>query len=70
MLEVNNRENTIPEPMTNLLKRPPAREDVRITTYLEAELYDELMSLKNAGISIKKLVNVAIGDLLKKHDII
>lgn len=70
MLDDNEKEILVTESMNNLLKRPITREDVRITTYLEAELYDEIMRLKRAGISIKKLVNVALADLLKKYDII
>lgn len=58
------------ETMKNLLRRPPEREPIRITTYLEAELYDELMTLKKAGISIKKVINEAVSDLLKKYQII
>ncbi|MFJ8263020.1 hypothetical protein ACIQ4I_13885 [Rummeliibacillus sp. NPDC094406] len=60
---------TIPEEMKQLLKRPVKQEDIRITTYLEAELYDEVMRLKRAGISVKKVVNEAVADLLKKYDL-
>jgi hypothetical protein len=56
--------------MKQLLKRPKKRNDIRITTYLEAELYDEIVSLKKAGISIKKVINEAVADLLVKYDII
>lgn len=61
---------TIPNEMQQLLKRPIKQNDVRITTYLEAELYDEVMRLKCAGISVKKVVNEAVADLLKKYDLL
>ncbi|WP_342533880.1 hypothetical protein MHB40_03115 [Lysinibacillus sp. FSL K6-0057] len=61
---------TIPEEMKQLLKRPAKQEDIRITTYLEAELYEEVMRLKCAGISVKKIVNEAVADLLKKYDLL
>lgn len=60
----------IQEKMPTLLKRPDVRADIRITTYLEAELYDVVMDLKKAGISVKKIVNEAVADLLKKYDLI
>lgn len=62
--------NNLPEAIKTLLKRPLERADIRITTYLEAELFDEVMTLKKAGISIKKVINEAISDLLKKYEII
>lgn len=64
------KETEVREKMSNLLKRPPERRDLRITTYLEAELYDQLMTLKEAGISVKKVINEAVADLLKKYDLI
>ena len=60
----------VPTEMKQLLKRPEEREDVRITTYLEAELYEEVMRLKRAGISVKKVVNEAVADLLKKYKLL
>ncbi|KGA97229.1 hypothetical protein AJ85_17065 [Alkalihalobacillus alcalophilus ATCC 27647 = CGMCC 1.3604] len=60
----------VPTEMKQLLKRPEEREDVRITTYLESELYEEVMRLKKAGISVKKVVNEAVADLLKKYNIL
>ncbi len=39
-------------------------------TTLETELYDEVIRLKKAGISIKKVMNEAVGDLLVKYNII
>lgn len=62
--------NTIPLEMQQLLKRPVNQADVRITTYLEVELYEEVMSLKRAGISVKKVVNEAVADLLKKYNLL
>lgn len=56
--------------MKQLLKRPRKQEDIRITTYLEAELYNEVMRLKHAGISVKKVVNEAVADLLKKYNLL
>lgn len=56
--------------MQQLLKRPAKQEDFRITTYLESELYEEVMRLKRAGISVKKIVNEAVADLLKKYDLL
>lgn len=56
--------------MGALLKRPLERQDLRITTYLEAELYDQVMTLKKAGISVKKVINEEVADLLKKYDLI
>lgn len=61
---------TIPTEMQQLLKRPDKQANIRITTYLEAELYDEVMRLKRAGISIKKVVNEAVADILKKYDLL
>lgn len=61
---------TIPEEMKQLLERPTMQKDIRITTYLEAELYNEVMRLKRAGISVKKVVNEAVADLLKKYDLL
>lgn len=63
-------EKQIHEVMKQFLKRPEKREDVRITTYLEAELFEEVMTLKKAGISIKKVINEAVADLLRKYDLI
>ena len=60
----------IPTEMKQLLKRPEAKEDVRITTYLESELYEEIMRLKKVGVSVKKVVNEAIADLLKKYNLL
>lgn len=60
----------IPREMEQLLKRPGNRSDKRITTYLEAELYDELMRLKQMGVSIKKVVNEAVYDLLSKYELL
>ena len=60
----------IPYEMKSLLKRPDKRSAIRITTYLEAELYEEVMRLKRAGISVKKVVNEAVADLLKKYDLL
>lgn len=62
--------NEIPTEMEDLLRRPAKKQDIRITTYLEAELYEEIMTLKRAGISIKKVINEAVADLLRKYDII
>ena len=64
------KKNQIPEGMEELLKKSSKQEDVRITTYLETELYDEVMRLKRAGISIKKVMNEAVTDLLSKYNII
>ncbi len=61
---------TIPEEMKQLLKRPTLNDDIRITTYLEAELYNEVMRLKGAGISVKKVINEAVSDLLKKYNLL
>lgn len=63
-------EKDIHENMEQFLKRPEKRADIRITTYLEVELYDEIMTLKKAGISIKKVINESVSDLLKKYKII
>ncbi len=60
----------VPTEMKQLLKRPEEKEDVRITTYLEVELYEEVMRLKKAGISVKKVVNEAVTDLLKKYKLL
>lgn len=59
-----------PDEMKQLLKRPTEQEDIRITTYLEADLYNEIMRLKRAGISVKKVVNEAVADLLKKYNLL
>ena len=56
--------------MDSLLRRPEKREDIRITSYLEPELFDIVMNLKKNGISIKKFLNEAVADLLKKYDLI
>ncbi len=64
------KNNQIPEGMEDLLKKQSKQKDVRITTYLETELYDEVMRLKKADISIKKVMNEAVADLLKKYKII
>ncbi|WP_312505951.1 hypothetical protein [Lysinibacillus sp.] len=58
------------ENMEQLLKRPTKKNDIRITTYLEADLYDEVMRLKCAGLSVKKIMNEAVADLLKKYDLL
>lgn len=63
-------EKTVLQNMEQLLKRPAKQNDIRITTYLEADLYDEIMRLKCAGLSIKKIMNEAVTDLLKKYDLI
>jgi len=68
MKEVSNTTNL--NEMNQQLKRPTQQKDVRITTYLEAELYDEVMRLKRAGISVKKVVNEAVTDFLKKYDLL
>ena len=60
----------VPEQMKDLLKRPKEQAAIRITTYLEPELYQEVMRLKQAGVSIKKVVNEAVADLLKKHHLL
>ena len=67
---INVENKQVPTEMKQLLKRPDEREDVRITTYLEAELYEEVMRLKKAGISVKKVVNEAVADLLKKYKLL
>lgn len=61
---------TVLENMEQLLKRPAKQNDIRITTYLEADLYDEIMRLKRAGLSVKKIMNEAVTDLLKKYGLI
>ena len=63
-------QEAIQESMQQFLKRPAERKDVRITTYLEVELYDQMMQLKRAGISIKKVINEAVADILRKYDLI
>ncbi|MFV2046291.1 hypothetical protein ACEWK1_02840 [Metabacillus sp. YM-086] len=60
----------VPTEMKQLLKRPEEKADVRITTYLEAELYEEVMRLKKAGISVKKVINEAVADLLRKYKLL
>jgi hypothetical protein len=60
----------VPERMQGLLKRSREQAAIRITTYLEPELYQEVIRLKQAGISIKKVVNEAVSDLLKKYNLI
>ena len=67
---MNDNQEIIRESMQGFLKRPVERKDVRITTYLEVELYDQMMQLKRAGISIKKVINEAVGDILRKYDLI
>ncbi len=67
---MSGSKDEIQESMKQFLKRPLERKDVRITTYLEVELYDEIMRLKKAGISIKKVINEAVADILKKYDLI
>lgn len=64
------KNNQIPEGMEDLVKKQSKQKDVRITTYLGTELYDEVMRLKRAGISIKKVMNEAVTDLLSKYNII
>lgn len=64
------KNNQIPEGMEELLKKSNKQEDVRITTYLETELYNKVIMLKSAGISIKKVMNEAVTDLLNKYNII
>lgn len=68
MIRMENKE--LPLEMKQILKRPDKREDVRITTYLESELYDEVMRLKRAGVSVKKIVNKAVADLMKKYNLL
>lgn len=53
-----------------LMRHTPDAAPVRITTYIDEDLHHELMKLKKAGISITKVINKAVGDLLKKHGII
>lgn len=60
----------VPEHMQQLLKRPKEQAAIRITTYLEPELYQEVMRLKQAGVSVKKVVNEAVADLLKKYQLL
>jgi len=60
----------VPKHMKDLLKRPKEQAAIRITTYLEPELYQEVMRLKQAGISIKKVMNKAVADLLNKHHLL
>ena len=60
----------VPEHMRQLLKRPKEQVAIRITTYLEPELYQEVMRLKQAGVSIKKVMNKAVADLLNKHHLL
>lgn len=62
--------SSLPTSLENLLNRPVSETDTRITNYLETVLYQELMLLKKAGISIKKVINVAVSDFLLKHNII
>lgn len=62
--------NQIPEGMEDLQRRSSKSDDVRITTYLERDLYNEIMRLKKANISIKKVINEAVSDILKKYKII
>lgn len=69
-MERKMKNSQIPEGMEDLLKKQSRQKDVRITTYLESELYDEVMRLKRAGISIKKVINEAVADLLVKYNII
>lgn len=63
-------EKTVLEKMEQLLKRPAKQNDIRITTYLEADLYEEVMRLKRAGLSVKKIMNEAVTDLLKKYNLL
>lgn len=67
---MSKMEKTVLENMEQLLKRPQKQNDIRITTYLEADLYEEIMRLKHAGLSVKKIMNEAVTDLLKKYDLL
>ena len=67
---MNDNQEIIRESMQGFLKRPVETKDVRITTYLEVELYDQMMQLKRAGITIKKVINEAVADVLRKYDLI
>lgn len=67
---MSRMEKTVLENIEQLLKRPTKQNDIRITTYLEADLYEEVMRLKRAGLSVKKILNEAVTDLLKKYDLL
>lgn len=60
----------VPKGMEALLKHVDNKTSKRITTYLEPELYEKVMWLKSHGISVKKLINRAVSDLLEKHEVI
>jgi len=56
--------------LQELLRQGAEPAPVRITTYLDEDLHEELMRLKDAGISIKKLMNRAVTEFLKRQGIL
>lgn len=58
------------EQLQELLRQGTDTAPVRITTYLDEDLHIELMRLKEAGISIKKLINRAVTEFLNRQGIL
>ena len=62
--EIPKRQNDL----SDIFKLQKKRADIRVTTYIEADLYDVVTRLKEEGIIVKKLFNESLREFLTRHN--